>query len=61
MCIEVNHKKQYLDIWLAYTEDVSQSFVDDFRVRYPRYTVVVWRSGRGDLIELTRNLLECNR
>lgn len=60
MCIEVNHKNQYLDVWVGNTEDISLSLINDFRARYPKYHVVVWRSGKGDLIELTCDLLRGN-
>ena len=59
MFVDINHEKQYIDIWLAKSDAIPDSMVEDMRLQFPKYDIVIWHSGTKDLLDLTRELL-CN-
>ena len=56
--IEVNLEKNYVDIWLAHDE--APPDLEALRALFPKYQIVQWRSGTGDLASLTAGLLRNN-
>lgn len=59
MFVDINHEKQYIDIWLAKSEATPDALIADMRQQFPKYDIAVWHSGTKNLLDLTRDLL-CN-
>ena len=56
MLVDFNPWKKYVDIWLAHGEEPP-----DLRgYRFQGYQTVIWRSGDGNLAELTADLIRHN-
>ena len=58
LVIDVNPSKKYIDVWLARNEEDPD--FDRIKSCFPGYYLVVWRSGTGDLVALTSELLKNN-
>ena len=66
MKINIRDEQKVVDIWLSKAEQSDPSQSDTLRkicAEYgPRkYTVAVFKSGEDDLLDLTSDLLLCNR
>ena len=58
MQIDMNPKKQYIDIWL--NRDEEKPNIKDIKQIFPTYSITVFRPGTGDLAALTAELLRTN-
>ena len=59
MRIDVNTSEKYIDIWLLRGENPPDC--SEIKKCFPKYDIVIWRSGHEDFISLTAALLKNNR
>lgn len=60
MFVDINHECKYVDIWLANSDIEPKNLITDIVNQYPKYDIIVWRSGTRDLAKLTCELLSNN-
>ena len=58
MQICVDSSSKYVDVWLKQDETID---IDIVQKCFAGYDIIVWRSGRGNLSELTAELLKINK
>ena len=57
MTVTIDPTKRYVDIWLQHGEDFD---IRDLPEDLNGYRVTIFRSGSGNLVDLTRELLRNN-
>ena len=63
MLVDVNDRKKCIDVWLSTKESVPvREILSRFEeYREQKYSVTIFRSGCGDLVNLTSQLLDNNK
>ena len=59
MRIDINQSEKYIDIWLSRGENPPD--LREWKVQNKEYQITVFRSGSGNLADLTADLLRQNR